>query len=173
MKRGTNADNVEIIRKSTRTPKASERHPGLSERDPGDFYEGQKVALLIGEATDIGFKAIINNDSEGVLYKNEIFQTLRRGQRIEGFIKKIREDQKIDLSLQAPGYKKVDSLSEKVVDRLKTKGGFIPVTDKSSPEAISALFGVSKKTYKMIIGKLYKNRIITIEDDGIRLIKKK
>jgi uncharacterized protein len=169
MKRITNADKVEIIRKRRLPPTVEDRKSRPLEETPGEFYEGQKVELLIGEETDIGFKAVINNNTEGVLYKNEVFQPLRRGQRIDGFIKKIREDQKIDLSLQAPGYKKVDALSENIVDRLKARGGFIPVTDKSSPETISALFGVSKKTYKMIVGKLYKKRIITIEDDGIRL----
>jgi len=173
MKRVTNADKVEIIRKNSRTPIAAEGHRRHSEQSPGDFSEGQKVALLIGEETDLGFKAVINNSCEGILYKNEVFQPLKKGQRIDGFIKKIRDDKKIDLCLHEPGYKKVDALSQKVIERLKAQGGFIPVTDNSTPEAISALFGVSKKTYKKIVGSLYKNRAIAIEADGIRLIKKR
>jgi len=171
MKRETNADKVEIIKK--RKPLPVSKGPHMHSDEPaGDFYEGERVALMIGEETDLGFKAIINNSCEGILYKNEVFQPLRRGQRIDGFIKKIRDDKKIDLCLHEPGYKKVNALSERVIERLRAKGGFIPVTDKSTPETISALFGISKKTYKMIVGRLYKKRLITIEDDGIRLIQK-
>jgi len=170
MKRVTNADKVEIIRKLKRRP-VSEAHGKPLQKAPDDLHEGQKVALVIGEETEIGFKAIINNNSEGILYRNEVFQPLVKGQKIEGFIKKIRDDKKIDLCLYKPGYKKVDALSERIIERLNAQGGFISVTDKSTPEAISELFGVSKKAYKMIIGRLYKNRLIVIEDDGIRLIK--
>lgn len=129
--------------------------------------------MLIGEETEIGFKAVINEREEGILYKNEIFQPLEKGQRIEGFIKKIRDDRKIDLCLYKPGYKKVDLLMERVVERLKANQGFLPVTDKSPPQVISEFFGVSKKTYKMIIGHLYKKRLIEFEEGGIRLTKMK
>jgi uncharacterized protein len=169
MKRIVNADKVEIIRKVNRAPMASERHQKPLEQPEDDFLEGQKVSLVIGEETGLGFTAVINDKAEGILYKNEVFQLLKEGQRIDGYIKKIREDKKIDLSLYKPGYKKVDSLSNRVIERLKSEGGFIPVTDKSSPEVISDLFGVSKKAYKMIVGKLYKDRLIGLEDDGIRL----
>ena len=172
MKRKTNAGSVEIIRTRSRTPVSKETLISADKPD-GSFHEGQKVLLVIGEETQLGFKAVINNSSEGILYKNEVFQPLQEGQKLEGFIKKIREDSRIDLTLYKPGYKKVDALSKKVVERLKSSGGFIPVTDKSPPETIAELFGISKKTYKMIIGRLYKDRIITIEDDGIRLNKKK
>ena len=172
MKRKINADNVEIIRKQNRMSVSKGTHiPGDSHQS--HFYEVQKVALLIGEETEIGFKAVINNSCEGILYKNEVFQPLENGQKVEGFIKKIREDNKIDLSLYKPGYNKVDALSERIIERLKEAGGFIPVSDKSPPDFISELFGVSKKAYKMIIGRLYKKRVIAIEDDGIRLIKNK
>ena len=171
MKRRTNADNVEIIKKPNRMSVPEETHVS-SDAPQSDFREGQKVELLIGEETEIGYKATINNCEEGILYKNEVFQPLVKGQKLEGFIKKIREDKRIDLSLYKPGYRKVDALSERIIQRLKEAGGFIPVTDKSPPDVIAELFGVSKKTYKMIIGRLYKNRIIAIEDDGIRMIKK-
>jgi predicted RNA-binding protein (virulence factor B family) len=171
MKRKINTDNVEIIRTKSRTPVSKVTH--ISADTPkSDFYEGQKVTLLIGEETEIGYKAIIKNCEEGILYKNEVFQPLEKGQKVEGFIKKIREDKRIDLSLYKPGYKKVDALSERIIERLKEAGGFLPVTDKSQPDTIAELFGVSKKTYKMIIGGLYKKKMIAIEDDGIRLIKK-
>lgn len=137
-----------------------------------EFQEGQSVELVIGDRTEIGYKALINNSQEGMLYKNEVFQTLRKGQHIKGFIKKVREDGKIDLCLQKPGHEKVEEVSERIIDILKARGGFIYVTDKSAPETIYGMFGVSKKTFKKAIGALYKKRLILIESNGIRLIKK-
>ncbi len=143
-------------------------------RDEGqvEFREGQGVDLLICDRTDIGYKAIINNSREGLLYKNEVFQTLRKGQHIAGFIKKVRDDGKVDLCLQKPGAEKVDDVSGKIIDKLKAQGGFIAVDDKSPPEVIYRLFGASKKTYKKAIGALYKKRLIIIESAGIRLSRK-
>ncbi|MBI4826692.1 MAG: GntR family transcriptional regulator [Nitrospirae bacterium] len=140
--------------------------------DSGDLKPGQEVELLICEQTGLGWKAIVNNSHWGVLYDNEIFQPLNKGQRIKGFIKKIRDDKKIDLCLQKPGYEKVDDISETIIAALKEQGGFIPVTDKSSPEIIYKLFGISKKTYKKAIGAIYKKKLITIENDGIKLVNK-
>jgi predicted RNA-binding protein (virulence factor B family) len=134
------------------------------------FQEGQCVELVIGDRTDLGYKAMINNSEWGMLYKNEVFQPLRKGQHIKGFIKKLRDDGKIDLCLQKPGLEKVDEVSEKIIDKLKAAGGFVSVTDKSPPEIIYGLFGVSKKTYKKAIGALYKKRLIAIENKGIKLI---
>lgn len=142
------------------------------DKQPVIFQEGQSVELVIGDRTEIGYKALINNSREGMLYKNEVFQTLRKGQHITGFVKKVRDDGKIDLCLQKPGHEKVDEVSEKIVGKLKAQGGFISVTDKSVPEIIYGLFGVSKKTFKKAIGALYKKRLILIESNGIRLIKK-
>lgn len=142
------------------------------DKQPVIFQEGQSVELVIGDRTEIGYKALINNSREGMLYKNEVFQTLRKGQHITGFIKKVRDDGKIDICLQKPGHEKVDEVSEKIVNKLKAQGEFISVTDKSAPEIIHGLFGVSKKTFKKAIGALYKKRLILIESNGIRLIKK-
>ena len=105
-----------------------------------------------------------------MLYQNEVFQPLRKGQRIKGFIKKVRDDGKIDLCLQKPGYEKVDEVAEKIIDKLRAAGGFVSVTDKSPPEIIYSLFGVSKKTYKKAIGALFKKRLILIESKGIKLL---
>jgi hypothetical protein len=121
----------------------------------------------------MGFSAVINGTHKGMLYKNEIFQPLEIGQEIDGFIKKVRDDKKIDLCLQKPGYKAINTLSRKIMDTLKQRGGFISVTDKSRPEIIAGIFGVSKKTFKKGIGNLYKKRLITLEKDGIRLREKK
>lgn len=142
------------------------------DNDTGSFHAGQEVELLICNQTDIGYKAIINGTHWGVLYSNEVFQSLKRGQKTEGYIKKVRDDNKIDLCLQKPGYEKVDDITETILNVLKKKGGFLPVTDKSSPEIIYKLFGVSKKTYKKAIGAIYRKRLITIENNGIKLISK-
>ncbi|MDP4207152.1 MAG: S1-like domain-containing RNA-binding protein [Bacteroidota bacterium] len=134
-----------------------------------DYEEGQEVDLIICNPTELGYKAIINNAHFGMLYNNEVFTTLRRGQHLKGYIKKIREDEKIDLTLHKPGYEKVEDFTETIVEKLKNSGGFIPVNDKTPSDTIYGLFGVSKKTFKKAIGALYKNRVITIEENGIRL----
>lgn len=130
--------------------------------------EGQEVDLLIGDETELGFKAIVNNAYLGLLYKNEVFKRLEPGEKTKGFIKKLRADGKIDLSLHKPGYERIDELSLKILDHLEKAGGFIAVTDKSPPEIIAALFGVSKKRYKQAIGALYKRRLITLDKSGIK-----
>ena len=102
-----------------------------------------------------------------------MFQSLKIGQEIEGFIKKVRDDEKIDLCLQKQGYKAIDVLSLNIMEKLRQRAGFISVTDKSRPKVITDLFGVSKKSFKKAIGNLYKQRLITLEKDGIRLREKK
>ena len=137
------------------------------------FTEGQKVDLVIADETDLGVKAIINHEYWGVLYNNEIFQKLRKGQKITGYIKKIRDDNKIDLVLQIAKYaSKVDSVTEKILGKLKSQGGVMLINDKSPPEVIYNTFGVSKKVFKQSIGTLYKKRIITIDKQGISLVDK-
>lgn len=134
------------------------------------YEANQEVDLLIGAHTDLGYKAIINNAHWGVLYENEVFQPLKKGDRVRGYIKKVRDDQKIDVSLQPPGYAKVDSLTEKILDQLKRHDGFMAVNDKTAPELIYQWFGVSKKNFKKAIGALYKKKQIRLDEDGIRLI---
>ncbi len=151
---------------------ASSRVERFLGKKPASFQTDEEVELLIFDETDIGYKAIINDTHEGVLYRNEVFQGLKKGQQIRGFIKKVRDDGKIDLSLQKRGMGKVGELSEKILKALKEQGGFLSVTDKSLPKDISALFGCSKNTYKKAIGGLYKKRLITIEESGIRLCEK-
>ncbi len=137
------------------------------------FKQGQKVDLIIADETDLGYKAVINNEFWGVIYRNEIFQKLRKGQKTVGYIKKIREDNKIDLVLQVAKYTdKVDSVTEKILSKLKTQGGVMLITDKSPPEEIYKFFGVSKKVFKQSIGTLYKKRIISIDKGSISLVDK-
>jgi predicted RNA-binding protein (virulence factor B family) len=137
-----------------------------------NYDKGEEVDLLICEKTGLGYKAIVNNSHWGTIYKNEVFQKLNIGQQLKGYIRKIREDLKIDISLQQSGYQKVDDISLNILKTIKDLGGSIAVTDKSPPENIYALFGVSKKTFKKAIGALYKKRLITIGTNGIRLTKK-
>ncbi|MDP4291594.1 MAG: S1-like domain-containing RNA-binding protein [Bacteroidota bacterium] len=140
---------------------------------PHTFEGGEAVDLTICSKTEIGYKAIIDNTWWGILYGNEVFQPLNKGQHIKGYIKKVREDDKLDLSLFKPHYAKVDDIAAIVLERLQEQNGFLPVTDKSSPDAIYTIFGVSKKAYKIAVGKLYKAKLITLEKNGIRLIKPK
>jgi predicted RNA-binding protein (virulence factor B family) len=140
------------------------------EEESVDFKPGQKVSLIIADKTDLGYKAVVNNSHWGLLYKNEVFQPLRKGQKLEGYIKQIRDDKKIDLMLHEPGYGKVESLTDKILSRLKQNDGYLNLSDKSPPEAIYEAFGVSKKVFKQAIGALYKKQLIRIETDGIRLV---
>ncbi|MGZ5010911.1 MAG: CvfB family protein [Methylobacter sp.] len=135
-----------------------------------DFEVGQKVSLIIADKSDLGIKAIINNSHWGMLYENELFRPVRKGQKIEGYIKQIREDRKIDLSLHQPGYGKVVSLTDSIIAKLKANNGVLMLSDKSPPEAIYAAFGVSKKVFKQAIGALYKQQLITIDKNGIKLV---
>ena len=135
-----------------------------------DFEIGQNVSLIIADKTELGFKAIVNNTHWGLLYQNELFQPLRKGQKLDGYIKKIRDDQKIDLSLHHPGYGKVVSLTDNILIKLKENDGVLMLSDKSPPEAIYAAFGVSKKVFKQAIGALYKKKLITLDKNGIKLV---
>jgi len=135
-----------------------------------DFEVGQKVSLIIADRTDLGVKAIIDNSHWGMLYENELFRPVRKGQKMEGYIKQIREDRKIDLSLHQPGYGKVVSLTDSIIAKLKANNGLLMLSDKSPPEAIYDAFGVSKKVFKQAIGALYKQQLITIDKNGIKLV---
>ncbi|MBN1523118.1 MAG: GntR family transcriptional regulator [Spirochaetales bacterium] len=138
---------------------------------PPKYEAGEEVDLLITNETDIGFNAIINNAHWGLLYKTQIFQELHRGQKITGYINKMREDNKIDLILQKPGYGNIDGVASSILEAIKKKNGFLDLTDKSAPEKIYDLFGVSKKAFKMAVGALYKQKLISIEKDGLRLVR--
>lgn len=150
---------------------ASAKIDKFLDNTPPDYELGEEVDLIIAAETDLGYKAIINNLHWGILYKNQIYHSLSPGERLKGFINKIREDEKIDLLPEKPGYEKIDSISKKILDILKENRGFMAVTDKTSPEVISSLFGTSKKNFKKAIGSLFKNQLINIEPHGIRLKK--
>lgn len=131
---------------------------------------GQEVDLLIYKKTDMGWKAVINQQYTGVLYDNEIFKEIHTGETMKGFVKQIRPDDKIDLMLQKAGFEKIDDFALKLHDLLKEADGFLPFTDKSLADDIYEEFGISKKTFKKAVGDLYRKRLIVLEPDGIRLV---
>ncbi|MBL1276001.1 MAG: GntR family transcriptional regulator [Ectothiorhodospiraceae bacterium] len=141
----------------------------LNDDKPHAFKPQQAVDLIIANSTELGFKAIINHSHWGVLYSDDVHQRLSFGQYKKGFIKYIRPDGKIDLSLQG-GQATRDKYAKIILIYLNKKGGFAPVHDKSDPKLISDLFGMSKGAFKKAIGGLYKQKIISIQKDGIRLI---
>ena len=135
-----------------------------------EFETNQEVDLMILNKSDLGYNALINNTHSGILYENELFQKLNVGQKIKGFIKKVREDEKIDLYLLKPGYEKIDSVAEAILQELKLNDNFIELNDKSNPQDIYDVFSISKKNFKKAIGSLYKNKLISIDDKGITLL---
>ena len=152
---------------------ASARLDKFLGQQPPEYAVGEEVDLVIFDRTDMGYKAVVNHSHWGIIYKNEVFQKLDIGQELKGYIKKIRDDKKIDLSLQQSGYKKVGNISQTILTRIKEHGGRIAVTDKSPPEKIHSMFGVSKKVFKQAIGALYKKRLITIDANGIKIVREK
>jgi len=133
--------------------------------------EGEEVQVLILRKTDLGYSVIIDNFHLGLIYDNEIFDNIRIGEKKKAFVKHIREDNKIDISLQAIGFDNyIDSNTNLVMNKLISQGGFISLNDKSSPDKIYATFGISKKAFKKTIGGLYRERKIVFENEGIRLI---
>lgn len=140
----------------------------LDDETPHDYAPGQPVDLIIANTTDLGFKAIINHSHWGLLYKDEINERLSFGQSRRGVIKFVRADGKIDLALKQEQETR-DQYTRTVVNYLNEHDGFAAAHDKTDPAKIQKLFGMSKKAFKKTIGGLYKQRVITIESDGIRL----
>ena len=138
-------------------------------KDIPDYAPGTEVDILIWQKTDLGFKAIIDNKHSGLLYENEIFCTLETGMQMRAFVKQVREDGKVDLILQKPGFEKIDDCSKTLLDYIKEHGGRIHLNDKSPAEDIYDTFGVSKKTFKKGVGDLYKKRLISLQENGITL----
>ncbi|HDM8171207.1 TPA: GntR family transcriptional regulator [Vibrio harveyi] len=157
------------------TDKASGRIVGTTkfnkwlDKTPANYEVNEQVDLIIAERSQLGYKAIVNGEHWGMIFPSDVFGKLFIGKKLKGYIKQVREDGKIDLALQKVGVAKMDDLSSKVVELLEKKGGFLPLNDKSSPEAIFEAFRTSKGTYKKTIGGLYKAGKIVIEKDGIRL----
>lgn len=134
-----------------------------------DLEEKEEVDLWIWRKTDLGYQVIINNTYEGLIYHNEFYSDVYPGEQTTGYIKQIRDDNKIDVTLRPIGYKKVEPNAEHILEQLKHSGGYLDLHDKSDPEEIHNRLEMSKKTFKKAIGRLYKEDIIRIEDDGIYL----
>ncbi len=148
---------------------ASARIDRFLDRWPVRYQRGDEVELLIHRRSDIGIKAIVDHRHWGVLYESELFRPVKFGQRLRGYIKQVREDGKIDLTLHRPGHRRFDVLAERILARLEAEGGALPLNDKSPPEAIHAAFGESKKSFKSALGRLYKARRILFTPQGIAL----
>jgi len=140
---------------------------------PAEYNEGDKVNLIIGGKTDLGFKAIVNDLHWGLLYDNEIFQPLRVGKKIAGYIKQVREDGRLDLILTRGSRDKVNNFSDALLAHLAENDGYSPLHDKSAPELIQRTLGVSKKTFKATVGNLLKNGKIKLVTNGIKLVQVK
>jgi predicted RNA-binding protein (virulence factor B family) len=140
--------------------------------DASGFVAGKQVSLIIADKTELGYKAVVNQSTWGLLYANELFKSVRKGQSMTGFVKAVRKDNKLDLSLEKPGYKqsKVDAVAEKILVALDEHEGHLLLSDKSPPEAIYAVFGVSKKVFKQALGLLYKQKRVILDSRGITLV---
>ena len=132
--------------------------------------KGDQVDIIIWSKTDLGTKVIVNGKHHGLIYSNEVFEEIKMGDRTKGYVKLIRPDNKMDISLQQQGYSNVKSNTAGILDKLRDNNGFLPLNDKSDPDLIAQTLGMSKKTFKKTIGSLYKDRKIKIEKDGIRLL---
>ncbi|WP_320819563.1 S1 RNA-binding domain-containing protein [Thalassolituus sp.] len=140
--------------------------PGAA--DP--FEQGDKVNLLIAQRTDLGYKAVVNNEYWGLIHESQIRTAIRVGQRMDGYVRRVREeDHRLDISLEPLGHVRIDPVADKIMKKLKDGNGSLGLNDKSPADLIELHFGVSKRAFKMAIGKLYKERQIVIEDEGIRL----
>lgn len=144
-----------------------ERH--LSKEIP-PYQPGDKVSLLIWQKTDLGFKVIIDNKFGGLVYDNQIFKRIHSGETMDGYIANVREDGKIDVTLQPTGRQETEDFAQRLLRWMQEHDGFCPLGDKSDPEAIKNLFQVSKKTFKKGVGALYRQHLIDIVDDGLHLV---
>jgi predicted RNA-binding protein (virulence factor B family) len=152
---------------------ASSKWKQFINTDLSDLNNGDEVKLLIAEKSDLGFKAIIDNSYEGLIYHNEVFEELKIGEKKRGFIKLLREDGKVDVSLQQQGYEHIIDSKHLILHYLKENNGILKLGDKSSPEEINQKLKLSKKAFKKIIGGLYKDQLISIGDYEIKLLEKK
>jgi predicted RNA-binding protein (virulence factor B family) len=131
----------------------------------------EEVDLIIANPTDLGMNVIVNDIHQGLIFKDDIFQDLQPGDRLKGWVKKTRPDGKIDITLQRPGYRSIEPNAQDILNELELKGGYLNLTDKSSPEEIKKKLQMSKKSFKKATGNLYKQRLIDIKEDGIYLKK--
>ena len=140
------------------------------QKDVPPYVAGDEVDLLIWQKSDLGFKVIIDNRYQGLVYEDQVFKRIHTGDRMRGYISRVREDGKLDVTLQPTGYEQARVFSDTLLQYLKDHGGVCDLGDKSDAEAIKRCFQVSKKTFKKAVGDLYRRRLITITEQGIRLV---
>jgi uncharacterized protein len=162
--------HMHIDEKSNRLVGSSKLNQFIKNEDL-DVTEGEEVDLIVSHFTDLGINVIINGKYKGLMYQSEVYDDLRLGDRIVGFVKTIRPDNKIDVTLQKPGFESIEPNAEKVLDELRASRGFLRLTDDSHPEDIKTVLKMSKKSFKKAIGTLYRQRLIEIKEDGIYLVK--
>ncbi|HOD10260.1 MAG TPA: S1-like domain-containing RNA-binding protein [Flavobacterium sp.] len=156
--------------KSNRIVASSRTNKFLS-NDELTVTQGEEVDLIISHITDLGINVIVNKLHKGLLYSNEVYTDIRTGDKHVGYIKNIRPDNKIDVSLQKLGYESIEPNAQIILDELRASRGFLRLTDDSHPEDIKTVLKMSKKTFKKAIGSLYKEKKIEIKPDGIYLVK--
>ena len=161
--------HVHIDEESYRIMASAKVERYLSE-ETADYYHNETVDLLVWQKTDMGYKVIIDNTYQGLVYNNQVFRPIRIGERLRGYIDQVRPDGKIDVMLQPSGRQQTIDFADELTDYLIAHGGNCPYGDKTSPETIKEVFGVSKKTFKRAVGDLYRRHIITIEEDGLHLV---
>lgn len=149
---------------------ASSKVSRFLDPDASDLVANDSVDLLAYEITDLGVNVIINDRYQGLLYHNELFRPVQVGDRMPGFVKRVRDDDRVDVSLQQMGFENVEPSAQRILEALQQAKGFLPLNDSSPPEAIHKALEMSKKTFKKAIGTLYKDRRIEIRDDGIALL---
>jgi predicted RNA-binding protein (virulence factor B family) len=162
---------VMVFQDDTGRVAASARLDDFLAKEAGGFNEGDKVSVVISNRTDLGWRVVVNDRYWGLLHTNEVFGKVKAGTRHDGWIKTLRTDRRLNVALVPPGPARIDPVAQKILDRLVAEDGFMAVGDKTPPEAIYTLFGVSKKVFKQAIGSLFKAHRIVIEAGGIRLVK--
>ena len=160
---------VYIDRESYRIA-ASAKIEHYLQKDTPPYTVGTETDLLIWQKTDLGFKVIIDNRYQGLVYEDQIFKRIHTGDRMKGYISQVREDGKLDVTLQPLGYQQARAFSDTLLQYLKNNGGFCDLGDKSDAEDIKRRFQVSKKTFKKAVGDLYKRCLIVLDEQGIRLV---
>lgn len=151
---------------------ASSRLGRFLKKENEDLEIGQMVNILVTGESENGYRVIVEDKYWARIYQNEIFQPINAGDRLQAYVKNIRPDKLIDISLQKQGYHNVVSdTAQQILDKIKEEGGFLPLTDKTSPEIIYSTFKMSKKVFKKSIGALFKQRLVSLDKDGIRLLK--
>lgn len=149
---------------------ASRRLPRYLDQTPAPYRAGDAVDLLLYGKTELGYKAIVNGQHTGLLFANQVFRRLRAGERTKGYVVSVRDDGKLDLSLEPPGRGRISELETRILDEIRSRGGWWALSDDAPAAEIHAALGVSKRAFKEASGALFRKRVIRIEPDGMRLL---